>query len=50
VIGDKEVIEAAADGRPLWVKKPANPIVRPWTDDYSNILAAMKAKRSSADK
>ena len=38
-LSDQDVANLAATGE--WKKQSADPSLRPWTDDFSNVLAAM---------
>lgn len=43
IVGRADVIEAMAAGRAHWRAETPSPLVREWTDDYSNIVSAMAA-------
>ena len=48
VIGETPAVEKFALARGNWSRRPAHPLIGvAWTDDYSNVLAALRAKRSA---
>jgi hypothetical protein len=44
VVGSKDVIAALIASNPRWGPITPHPLIRAWTDDYSNVVAALLAR------